>query len=234
MQFNTPLLRGTLVKRYKRFLADVALDNGQLVTAHCPNTGAMTGCAIAGSQVFLSQHTNPKRKLPYTWELVVTPDGDWVGVNTHTANALVAEAIQTDKIKTFTAYDSLRREVKYGQQNSRVDLLLQAEHKPDCYIEVKSVTLKQGAQGYFPDAITTRGQKHLRELVGAARAGQRAVLLFCVQHSGINTVAIAAHIDPEYANLCRQAQQLGVEFKAVGTAISPDNITVNQELTICW
>lgn len=232
MQFNTSLLEGTLIKRYKRFFADVELNNGQLVTAHCPNTGAMTGCAIPGSRVYLSEHNNPKRKLKFTWELTVTPEGDWIGVNTHNANKLAEEAIKAEKIVDLTGYDNLRREVKYGEERSRIDLLLQANEKPDCYIEVKSVTLKQDGKGYFPDAVTTRGQKHLRELASIVNAGHRAVLLFCVQHSGINSVTVAEHIDANYAELCREVQQLGVEFKAIGTTMTPENIEINQQLLV--
>lgn len=149
MQFETNLLSGTLIKRYKRFLADVELDDGSVVTAHCPNTGAMTGCAEPGSRVYLSEHDNPKRKLKFTWEIVINSQGDWIGVNTGKANKLVEEAICTKIITCFAEYNKVSREVKYGQENSRVDLVLQETGLLDCYVEVKSVTLKQDGIGFF-------------------------------------------------------------------------------------
>lgn len=230
MQFESHLLSGTLVKRYKRFFADVELDDGSLVIAHCPNTGAMTGCANPGSRVYLSEHNNPKRKLKYTWEIVINSDGDWIGVNTGRANKLVEEAICAKNIASFAEYDKVRREVKYGQENSRIDLLLQGEGLIDCYVEVKSVTLKQDGMGFFPDAVTERGQKHLRELASIAQEGRRAVLFFCVQHTGISEVHIAEHVDTKYAQLCREAVEQGVEVMAWGSAISPQKIELNQSL----
>ncbi|UAA38523.1 DNA/RNA nuclease SfsA [Paraneptunicella aestuarii] len=232
MRFETNLLPGTLIKRYKRFFADVELEDGRLVTAHCPNTGAMTGCADPGSRVYLSEHNNPNRKLKFTWEIVINSQGDWIGVNTHKANILVEEAILAGKIDTFAGYDSLKREVKYGQERSRIDLFLQGADQLDCYVEVKSVTLKQDGIGYFPDAVTERGQKHLRELVSIAQAGHRSVLFFCVQHTGINEVCVAEHIDPAYAQLCREARQQGVEVIAWRAAIDPENIYLNQSLPV--
>ena len=230
MRFETNLLRGTLIKRYKRFFADVALDNGDIVTAHCPNTGAMTGCAIPGSIVYLSEHNNPKRKLKYTWEIVVNDQAEWIGVNTGRANKLVEEALFSQSIPDFAEYCQIKREVKYGQEKSRIDFFLSAETLPSCYIEVKSVTLKQNHNGYFPDAVTERGQKHLRELMSIAEAGNRAVLLFAVQHTGIQKVLPAQHIDPKYAALCQQAVQSGVEVMAWGALIDEEKIELNQSL----
>lgn len=232
MQFEAPLLSGTLVKRYKRFFADVELDDGRLVTAHCPNTGAMTGCAIPGSRVYLSEHNNPKRKLKFTWELVVNAQGEYIGVNTGKANRLVEEAIDAKKIPELDTYETLSREVKYGQENSRIDLLLQGGDQADCYIEVKSVTLKHEGLGYFPDAVTERGQKHLRELASIAQAGYRSVLLFCVQHTGIDEVNIAEHIDPKYAVLIREAVAKGVEVVAWKCAMSAEKVELNQKLLV--
>ena len=234
MRFETNLLSGTLIKRYKRFFADVELDDGRMVTAHCPNTGKMTGCADPGSRVYLSEHNNPKRKLKFTWEIVINSQGDWIGVNTHKANAIVEEAILAGKIDVFAGYDRLSREVKYGQERSRIDLFLQGVGQLDCYVEVKSVTLKQEGMGYFPDAVTERGQKHLRELAAIVQDGHRAILFFCVQHTGINEVRAAEHIDPAYAHLCREAVQQGVEVMAWRAAIDPENIHLNQSLPVTF
>ncbi|WJG09142.1 DNA/RNA nuclease SfsA [Aliiglaciecola sp. LCG003] len=230
MQFQTPLIKGTLIKRYKRFLADIELENGELVTAYCPNTGAMTGCAEPGYTVWLSPSTNPKRKLGYTWELAQTFGGDWIGVNTHNANKLVSEAINDNRISELSGYSSCTAEVKYGAENSRIDLLLQSEDRADCYVEVKSVTLARGQDGFFPDAKTARGSKHLRELMQIVEQQKRAVLLYCVQHSAISTVRVAAEIDPEYAQTLHTAKQVGVEIYAYGCHISQQKVELNQEL----
>ncbi|MCY7296780.1 DNA/RNA nuclease SfsA [Alteromonas sp. a30] len=232
MQFEGKLLQGTLISRYKRFFADVELDNGEVVTAHCPNTGAMTGCAIPGSRVYLSGHNNPKRKLKFTWELVVNAQGEWIGVNTGKANKIVEEAILEGKIPDLAKYEQVSREVRYGQENSRIDLLLQGANQKDCFIEVKSVTLKQDGLGYFPDAVTARGQKHLRELASIAHEGSRSILFFCVQHSGIQEVNIAEHIDPKYAVLIQEAVASGVEIVAWQCAMTPEKIELNQRLSV--
>ena len=230
MNFTSPLIKGQLVKRYKRFLADVELANGSVVTAHCPNTGAMTGCAEPGFEVWLSPSDNPKRKLQYTWELAVDFNGNWIGINTQNANKLAEEAIKNGVIKELTDYAQLRREVKYGSENSRIDFLLSNEGKPDCYVEVKSVTLLEQQQGFFPDAKTSRGAKHLRELIEVVEQKNRAVLLFCAQHTGIQSVAPARHIDPEYADLLGEARQKGVEVLAYGCQINQEKLFLNQEL----
>lgn len=232
MKFESKLLRGTLIKRYKRFFADVALESGEVITAHCPNTGSMTGCAIPDSKVYLLPNNNPKRKLKYTWEIVVNEQNEWIGVNTGRANKLVEEALLQQLIPEFTGYSQIKREVKYGHENSRIDFMLSAESLPLCYIEVKSVTLKAQGKGYFPDAVTERGQKHLRELMSIASLGHRPVLLFCVQHTGIETVLPAEHIDPRYAALCREAVQAGVEIMAWGATISEEKIELNQKLQV--
>lgn len=230
MQFSSPLIQGVLIKRYKRFLADVQLADGTIVTAHCANTGAMTGCAEPGWQVWLSPSNNPKRKLDYSWELVLTDQNHWIGINTHKANTLVKEALQNATIVELRDYQSLTAEVKFGQENSRIDFLLTDPNKGDCYLEVKSVTLLTGQKGYFPDAKTTRGQKHLRELTHIAQQGKRAVLLFCVQHSGIKSVRVADHIDPDYAVALNQAILHGVQVFCYGCDISPEKIYINQSL----
>ncbi|MCF2947446.1 DNA/RNA nuclease SfsA [Paraglaciecola aquimarina] len=224
------LIQGTLIKRYKRFLADVQLNDGSIVTAHCPNTGAMTGCAEPGWQVWLSPSTNPKRKLPFTWEVVKTNKNHWIGINTHKANAIVKEALSKQLIPELVGYNQHKAEVKFGEENSRIDFLLMAEHKPDCYVEVKSVTLLDNELGYFPDAKTIRGQKHLRELSSIASRGERAVLLFCVQHTGINSVTVAQHIDPDYAKELSLAMDKGVEVLCYGCHIDAEKIYVNQSV----
>lgn len=232
MQFSSPLIRGRLLKRYKRFLADVELGNGELVTAHCPNTGAMTGCAEPGCEVWLSHSTNPKRKLAYTWELTVTDQHHWIGINTHNANKLVVEGIAQGRIPELNGYSQMRTEVKYGQESSRIDILLEDPHKPAHYVEIKSVTLLQQGEGFFPDAKTARGVKHLRELAAISQMGCQASLLFCVQHTGIKTVEAASHIDPEYARLLTEVHQQGVQVLAYDCQINQEKIEINQSLRV--
>ena len=235
MQFNMPLIKGKLLKRYKRFLADIELESGEVVIAHCPNTGAMTGCAESGYEVWLSPSTNPQRKLAYTWELALTHNNHWIGINTHNANKLVSEAIKAGKIAELQGYEKISAEVRYGEENSRIDFLLtvDAENVPNCYVEVKSVTLLSDEVkkiGLFPDAKTSRGTKHLRELSKIAKKGQRAIIFFCVQHSGIETVSIAEQIDPAYAEEMRDALASGIQVIVYGCEISQEKIYINQPL----
>lgn len=212
MKFS--LQKAILIKRYKRFLADVILADGTTTTIHVANTGAMTGCAEAGDIVWYSTSTNLKRKYPLSWEITEKPNGDMICVNTIRANQLIEEALLAKKISPLAHFQNLTREVKYGEENSKIDFLLTDTAAVNTYIEVKSVTLLFEQQGYFPDAVSSRGQKHLRELITIKQQGKRAVLLFAVLHSGINTVAPAEHIDKKYAELLRQAQQAGVEIFA--------------------
>ncbi|MGY5450686.1 DNA/RNA nuclease SfsA [Agarivorans sp. MS3-6] len=221
MSFESPLQPATLVKRYKRFLADVILADGSETTIYCANTGAMTGCAEPGSTIWYSQSENPKRKYPLSWELSQTPDGHTICVNTAKANQWVEQAITQNVIGELAGYASLRREVKYGSENSRIDFLLEDPQRTACYIEVKSCTLLHEGNGYFPDAVSTRGQKHLRELIDMKQQGHRAVLLFAVLHSGINSVRAAAHVDPSYAQLLDLAKQQGVEVLAYKAKLNP-------------
>jgi sugar fermentation stimulation protein A len=230
LNFYPPLVPGTLIKRYKRFLADVELADGKVVTAHCANTGAMTGCAEPGSAVWLQLSSNIKRKLPYSWQISRTQQGHWIGINTLNANTLVAEGIATKAISELHGYDKVQREVKFGNDNSRIDFCLTAAHRPDCYVEVKSVTYLDNHHGYFPDAKTVRGQRHVRELGNIAQQGKRAVLLFLVQHSGIHAVHIAKHIDEVYNHALLQAMAVGVEVLAYTTKISPEKILINQSV----
>ena len=195
------LKKATLIKRYKRFLADVILEDGTETTIHVANTGAMTGCAEPGDTVWYSTSANPKRKYPFSWELSQTKNNHFICVNTIKANQLVEEALTASTITELAGYSSIQREVKYGSENSKIDFFLSSPEKTDAYVEVKSVTLLEGEQGYFTDAVTTRGQKHLRELIAVAQQGQRAILLFAVLHSGINSVKIAKHVDNKYNDL---------------------------------
>ena len=232
MQFTPALQPATLVQRYKRFLADVVTPEGVTLTLHCPNTGAMTGCATPGDTVWYSTSLNIKRKYPHTWEITQTAGGEYICVNTLRANQLVKEAISLDLIPELRGYNSLKTEVKYGAENSRIDFLLQAEDQPECYIEVKSVTLADRDNGYFPDAVTLRGQKHLRELISVAAEGKRAVLFFAVLHSAIGKFSPARHIDPKYAQLLNEAQKQGVEVLAYKAELSADNMTLRSALPV--
>jgi sugar fermentation stimulation protein A len=226
MQFTPPLQKATLIKRYKRFLADVVLADGTETTLHVANTGAMTGCAEPNDVVWYSTSNNPKRKYPLSWELCEKPNGDMICVNTIRANQLVEEALRANIITELTGYTSIQREVKYGSENSKIDFFLSSPEKTEAYVEVKSVTLLDSDQGYFPDAVTTRGQKHLRELIEVAQQGQRAILLFAVLHSGINSVKIAKYIDKNYHELIIEAQAAGVEIIAYKAEIQ-----LSEELT---
>ncbi|WP_060982654.1 DNA/RNA nuclease SfsA [Vibrio splendidus] len=234
MHFNPPLEPATLIKRYKRFLTDIQLPDGSELTIHCANTGAMTGCATPGNTVWYSTSDNAKRKYPNSWEISETDKGHRICVNTARANQLAVEAIENGTIVELLGYNALRTEVKYGSENSRIDILLEDNEKPPCYIEVKSVTLldeletSTKGQGFFPDAVTTRGQKHLRELTEMVESGNRAVLLFTVLHSGIEKVSAAHHIDAKYSLLLKQAQDAGVEVLCYKAELSSTQIQLKQ------
>jgi len=227
MRFATPLVPATLVRRYKRFLADVVLPGGEEVTVHVANPGAMTGLAAPGARVWLSRSDNPKRKLPWSWELVEVDFGggrELVGVNTAHPNGLVAEALAAGLIPQLIGYASARREVRYGR-NSRVDVLLEAPARPLCYVEIKNVHLmRQQGLAEFPDAVTARGAKHLDELATMAGAGHRAVMLFLIQIASAERFALAADIDPTYAAAFARARAAGVEAIARRCAITVDGI----------
>lgn len=232
MKFIPELESGILIKRYKRFLADIMLANGEQITIHCPNTGSMKNCLFPGETVWFSTSDNPKRKYAHTWELMQTDQQHLIGINTGRANALAEDAIKRQVISELLGYEHLKREVKYGSENSRIDILLTSPNRADCYIEVKSCTLLEQHIGYFPDAVTTRGQKHLRELMHMVTLGHRAVLLFVVQHSGITTVQPARHIDPQYADLLQQAMEHGVEVLAYKTALSPQASSITDSCNV--
>ena len=234
MEFSSPLIRGELVRRYKRFLSDVRLADGSDVVAHCANSGSMLSVDAPGSEVWLSEAVNPARKLGYTWELLRVGDG-LVGINTSWPNALVAEAIRHGAIAELAGYAALRREVRYGQ-NSRIDLLLEDESRPPCYVEVKNVTLCRtpGAGGLaeFPDAVTSRGAKHLVELSAMVAGGARAVMLYLVQRTDCAAFAIAADIDPGYAEALHMAQKAGVEVLCYGCTVSQQAIAVAKPIPL--
>lgn len=236
MIFDPPLHTATLIRRYKRFLADVRLPDGSEITLHCPNTGSMRNCAEPGSRVWYSDSGKAERKYPCTWELVEVAGHYRVGINTGRANALVREALEQDTMVELAGYRQCRAEVPYGTENSRIDFLLSDNPDipgVDCYVEVKSVTLGLGnGVGEFPDAVTSRGQKHLRELMEVLAAGHRAVLLFCVQHEGISRVQAADEIDPDYGRLLRQAHAQGVEVLAYRTSITDTCIRLDTALPV--
>ncbi len=234
MRFPTPLLRGTLIKRYKRFLADIDLD-GAVITAHCANPGAMLGLAEPGSTVWLSKSANPKRKLKYSWEMVETDLGagpQLVGINTAHPNALVAEAIRDGTIAALAAYPVLRREVRYGT-NSRIDILLEDDRLSRCYVEVKNVHLmREPGLAEFPDSVTARGAKHLAELAGVVAQGHRAVMVYLVQRGDAQRFALARDIDARYAQAFDAARSAGVEAIAHGCRLSPEGIEVGDAIPV--
>ncbi len=244
MEYSQSLIPGRLIKRYKRFLADIAFDDGHEETAHCANPGSMLSVSTPGSAVWLSRSDNPKRKLPLTLELIETKSG-LVGINPILANRIAEEAIESGRIGALAGYTSLRREVRYGE-NSRIDILLEAPEKPPCYVEVKSVTLRRtnkncgpdagekSAPGLaeFPDAVTTRGAKHLRELAAVVQAGGRAVMLYLAQRGDCKCFAIASDIDPGYEQAFSAGRAAGVEMLAVSCSVTPRAIEVSGELPI--
>jgi sugar fermentation stimulation protein A len=229
MNFREPLIPATLVKRYKRFLADVVLPSGEAITAHVANPGAMTGLAAPGARVWLSKSGKASRKLPYSWELVEVDLGagpELIGINTAHPNLLAAEAIAAGAIAELAGYASTRREVKYGR-NSRVDFLLEAPDRPACYVEVKNVHLmRRAGLAEFPDSVTARGAKHRDELAAVAAAGGRAVMLFLIQIGSAARFALARDIDPAYGAAFDRARAAGVEAVAYRCRIEHKAITL--------
>ncbi|MBM3508849.1 MAG: DNA/RNA nuclease SfsA [Alphaproteobacteria bacterium] len=229
MRYASPLVRGRLVRRYKRFLADVELDGGQTVTAHCANPGSMLGVASPGAEVWLSRAANPKRKLALTWELVRI-GSSLVGINAMHANSIVAEAIAAGTLPALTGYARARREVRYGK-SSRIDLLLEDDARPPCFIEIKNVHLaRQPPLAEFPDAVTARGAKHLAELARVVGDGARAVMVYLVQREDCDRFAPAADIDPAYAAAFARARTHGVEVLVYGCRVTPEEIRVDRRL----
>ncbi len=233
MRFDPPLEEGRLLRRYKRFLADIETAGGEQLTIHCPNTGSMLNCMSEGCRVWFSRSQDPKRKLPGTWELGETPHGRLACINTARANALVEEALRGGVITELAGFTGLRREVRFGEENSRADFRLEFTSGP-AWIEVKSVTLgfADSTVAAFPDARTERGARHLRELAAQARAGVRAVQLYCVNLSGIEAVRAAQEIDPAYAAGLREAREAGVEVLAYGAEITPEAIRLVRRLEV--
>jgi sugar fermentation stimulation protein A len=231
MRFSKPHHKATLVKRYKRFLADVVLEDGTELTVHCANSGAMTACKEPGRPIIISDSQNPKRKLQYTWEMIQM-GRTWVGVNTANPNQAVAEFIEGGHIPELTGYETLKREVKYGREGkSRIDILLtRGEEK--CYVEIKSATMRVDEHAAFPDAVTTRGQKHIEELEDVAQKGQRAVLFFFVGRNDCERFRPADEVDKVYGQLLRRAVNNGVEILAYQMKFTPTKIEVIKKLPV--
>jgi len=232
MRFECPLIEGMLIRRYKRFLADVELPDGRVLTVHTPNTGSMRGCAEPGMRVWIRDTGNPGRKYPYSWELVEARPGILVGINTALSNRLVREAIEAGRVPALRGYRSIHSEVPYGRERSRIDLLLSDGPAPDCYVEVKNVTLVEGDTALFPDAVSVRGTKHLRELAAVVEEGARGVIFYCVQRQDARLVRPASAIDPVYAeNLC-DVLCSGVEALAYRAAASTTEIRLDVPLPV--
>ena len=229
MRLTQPMLEGRLVRRYKRFLADVELEDGSVITAHCPNTGSLLGCAEPGSRVVLRDSQDPGRKLRYTFQSIQV-GRSLVNVDTSLPNDVVREAVEAGRIPELAGYDELRREVPYGDA-SRIDLLL-TRGGEKCFVEVKSTTLVRGRTALFPDAVTERGLKHLGELERVVRGGQRAVQFFLVSRSGVSRFAPADDIDPAYGEALRRAEGAGVEVLAYTSRVRPDRIDVHRRIPV--
>jgi sugar fermentation stimulation protein A len=227
------MLKGKLIKRYKRFLADIELTDGQVVTVHCPNSGSMTSCATPGSPVIISDSENPKRKLQYTWEMIKM-GRTWVGVNTSNPNRAVTEFIEANQIPELQGYSSIRREVKYGREGrSRIDILLgNPDETSRCYVEVKNATMRVSSHAAFPDAVTTRGRKHLEELRDVVSQGHRGVMFFFVGRNDCKRFRPADEVDPEYGKVLRLAVNDGVELLAYRMRISPTSIQPVERLPV--
>ncbi len=232
MRFQTPLVPATLIRRYKRFLADIRLDDGQEVTAHCANPGSMMGLAEPGMRIWVEPNDDPRKKLKYGWRLVDHANGHFTGVDTSVPNRALRAALEAGEVPGLDGYEHLRAEVKYGE-NSRIDFLLQGAGRRDAYVEVKSVTLmRQPGLAEFPDSVTSRGAKHLAELAQMARAGHRAVMLYLIQRTDAQAFALAADIDPAYAAAFEAARDAGVEALAFDTVISPEGVALGRTLRL--
>lgn len=222
------LIPGVLIKRYKRFLADVRLDSGRIVTAHCPNSGSMRGCSEPGRKVYLSYHDNPKRKLKYTWELIEMP-ASLVGINTLTPNRLVKKSVAAGAVAALCGYDNIYPEVK-TTEGSRLDLLLTGRDKPNCYVEIKNCTLVEDGSAFFPDAVTARGRKHLKELQRLAGLGHLCVMFYLIQRMDAKSFQPATQIDPAYARELKCAVQNGIEILVYDVRIDLQGIALNNPI----
>lgn len=231
MQFLPSLQQGKLLKRYNRFLADLELLSGEIITVHCPNSGSLKSVISPGQAAAYSVASNPSRKLPYTLEMVQV-DSEWVGINTNWPNILISDAILQKKLQGLDIYDSHRREVKYGL-NSRIDIILETDGMPSTYIEIKNTTMKRGTPAaQFPDSITSRGTKHLKELMEMRRQGHRAVMIYVIQRSDCTYFEIAHDIDPLYGQTFQQAIQDGIEVYAYQCKVSPNEITLDKQIEV--
>ncbi len=230
MRFQSDLIPATLLRRYKRFLADCRLEDGREVTAHVANPGSMLGLKDEGLRIWLEPNDDPKKKLKYAWRLVEHPGGQFTGVDTGVPNRMLRAALMAGQVPGLDGYDLVRPEVKYGE-NSRIDFLLTGRDRPDCYVEVKSVTLsRQPGLAEFPDSVTARGAKHLAELANMAAQGHRAVMLYLVQRTDCDRVTLARDLDPAYAKAFAQAATAGVQALAFGCAITPQSVTLGPQL----
>jgi sugar fermentation stimulation protein A len=230
VKFSEPLIKGKFIKRYKRFFADVELDDGSIVTAHCPNTGSMKTCATPGDTVFLQKNDNPKRKLKYTWELTKTKGG-YIGINTARPNHVVFEGVKSGLGPELEGYSTHLQEKKYGK-NSRIDILLENDGDDQCFVEVKNTTFLAGDRLEFPDAVTSRGLKHIHELVDVVRSGKRGVMFFLCNRPEGEYFAPAADIDPDYASALKQAAKEGVEILAYRAKHTLKGIKLSDRLDV--
>jgi len=232
MQYSSPLIAATLIHRYKRFLADVELASGEVITVHSPNTGSMLGCAEPGMRVWIRDSENPKRKYRYAWELSETTDGTRININTILSNKLVREGIGNGVVKELSGYTNIKAEVKYGSQGSRIDLLL-SNSDSLCYVEVKNVTARvEDNMAIFPDAVTSRGVKHLQELMQMVEEGHRAVIFFCISRNDVSQMRAAYEIDPLYAETLKQAIDSGVEALAYVTVSGDSEIELSHAIPV--
>lgn len=226
MQFETKLVHGTLIRRYKRFLADIKLDDGTEVIAHCTNSGSMKSCLEDGAEVYLTPVNDPKRKTKFTWEMIKL-NGDWVGINTALPNKLAFESISAGLIPELQGYSFVKREVKFG--DSRFDVYAENEQEK-CFVEVKNVSMKEGRYALFPDAVTTRGQKHLKTLMEVKAQGIRAVMLYIIQRGDVDIFAPAKEIDPDYAIALKKALAAGVEVIPMQVKVTPQSVVLFRKL----
>jgi len=228
MNFQNKLIKGKLIQRYKRFLSDIELEDGTIVVAHCTNSGTMKSCIEEGAPVYLSPAADPNRKTKFTWEMIYM-NGSWIGINTLIPNKLAFDAIKNGKIEKLKGYTYVKREVRFG--DSRFDIYAENETEK-CFIEVKNVTMKAGNYALFPDAVTTRGRKHLETLIEVKKQGIRAVMLYVIQRMDVEVFGVARELDPEYAKVLSKAMHNGVEVIAMQAKVSPEEIVFNKELPV--
>lgn len=228
MNFPTKLIPGKLIQRYKRFLSDIELQDGTVVVAHCTNSGSMKSCIEKGAPVYLSPAADPKRKTKYTWEMIFI-NNDWVGINTMIPNKLAYDAIVDGSISKLQGYSMVKREVKF--EDSRFDIYCENHHEK-CFVEVKNVSMKVGESALFPDAVTTRGRKHLETLINVKKQGMRAVMLYVIQRMDVKVFGPAIDIDPQYASSLKKAIANGVEVIAVQAKVTPEGISIQKELPV--